>query len=186
MPEAFEFQMLFDESRSADQTWAIEGINPKIFPNEEVPFKYESEYRQIAAKFYAVAHRWKNVEWPPVYIVEVSIPVDVFLKSLFEGSIRVSASTNTMFFQSRHASWQLSKALYQREPNDQGVRWSLTDIWLWALGAGSTKVFRIFGCMNTMKCAWLTAVRCCVWVFVFFFVCCYSASSFHFIKFSVY
>ena len=98
MQEVYKFQMLFDASRSADQNWATGGIINEKFSNDEVPFKYESEDDQIASKLYAMAHMSKNVEGPPVYTVEVSVPVDVFLKSLFEGSIRENAGTNTMFF----------------------------------------------------------------------------------------
>ena len=90
-----------DEGR---RLWRAQGFDNTLFPGGTMPFKAvltrpDGEVvHNVAAKYYALAHRKEFVEGPPVALVSISVPPDTFYRVLLKGHVVVRSDQLTVGF----------------------------------------------------------------------------------------
>ena len=95
---------LQDESDEMMRQWRAQGFDNTLFPGGTMPFKAVltrpdgKVVHNVAAKYYALAHRKEFVEGPPVALVSISVPPDTFFRALLKGHVVVRSDQLTVGF----------------------------------------------------------------------------------------
>ena len=95
---------LQDESDEMIRQWRATGFDNRLFPGGTVPFKAVLRapggkvVHNVAAKYYALAHRKEFVEGPPVALVSITVPPDTFYRALVKGDVVVHSDQLTIGF----------------------------------------------------------------------------------------
>ena len=76
-------------------TYRCDGLDPGIFPGNEVPMKFWSRDHRIALEWYARAIRAGTISVPPIILLTVSMSASSFLEHCLRGDIVIHSSRCT-------------------------------------------------------------------------------------------
>ena len=95
---------LTDSPDASTRDWHAQGFEHSLFPGGVIPFKFILKgpdgkgMHNLAAMYYAMAHRARMVSGPPVAIATVEFQHEAFFECIAAGSLMVSSKQHTLNF----------------------------------------------------------------------------------------